>query len=274
LREGRYNATQLEQIAEQTRSHKAKALQARAAISLLSAQNAEAVFFYQEALKARPSVSEYVDSIRSIAGLKATEGLHSHALEDLKAVLPMLSYCEDIVQYNTLNSYAVELTEAGQLTEAENVGRLVLASRYAPFYPEWHETYKDIQERFHRRRSFVAPGFHPEQKQKQEQLPEQEQRNVVPLVRSSGSLTSSPPPGARLSQPARILEFSRWQDRMLKKKMQYTKPAEVAETSRRELLMKLLDYITTEDLPDAALEKMVFAVEAVMKEYGEAESGP
>ena len=48
---------------------------------------------------------------------------------------------------------------------------------------------------------------------------------------------------------------------------------QAAEPSRRELLMKLLDYITTEELPESVLEKMVTALEAVMKEHADADSG-
>jgi hypothetical protein len=44
-----------------------------------------------------------------------------------------------------MNSFAVELCEAGRLEEAKNVSQIVLASPFAPAYPEWRETGEEIE---------------------------------------------------------------------------------------------------------------------------------
>jgi hypothetical protein len=44
------------------------------------------------------------------------------------------------VYYDYMNSFAVELCEVGRLEEAKNVSLIVLASPFAPAYPEWRET--------------------------------------------------------------------------------------------------------------------------------------
>jgi hypothetical protein len=44
------------------------------------------------------------------------------------------------VYYDFLNSYATELAETGQKQEGRNISRIVLASPFAPAYPEWKET--------------------------------------------------------------------------------------------------------------------------------------
>src|SRR5262249_9460710 len=46
--------------------------------------------------------------------------------------------------YDYLNSLAVELCEVGRLEEAHNASRIVLASPFAPAYPEWRETSNEI----------------------------------------------------------------------------------------------------------------------------------
>jgi hypothetical protein len=47
--------------------------------------------------------------------------------------------------YDCLNSYAVELGEAGRLYEARNVCDLVLASPFAFAYSEWQQTAEDLR---------------------------------------------------------------------------------------------------------------------------------
>jgi len=85
-REYEYPATTLERIIEQTKTYKTKALFSRAAIEGFG-NIPVAIYFYTEALKTSPSISEYVDLMRSIAVLKSAEGFHKSAQKDLERVL-------------------------------------------------------------------------------------------------------------------------------------------------------------------------------------------
>jgi len=52
--------------------------------------------------------------------------------------------------YQHLNSLAIELSEVGRIEEAQNICRVVVASPYVRAYPEWRETWDDIQVRRYR----------------------------------------------------------------------------------------------------------------------------
>jgi tetratricopeptide (TPR) repeat protein len=145
-RESKYDTGALERVIEQTLTYKTKALFSRGAVEWYRGRPEAALSFYKEALKTRCSVSEYIDLSRSIAVLKATEGFHKSALKDLENLLRIVRYAEPLAYYETLNSYAVELAEAGRKGEARNISRLVLASPFAYAYPEWQETVQELKE--------------------------------------------------------------------------------------------------------------------------------
>ena len=151
-REYEYPVATLESIIEQTQTYKTKALFSRAAIEGFG-NITEASYFYMEALKTSPTISEYVDLIRGIAALKSAEGFHKSALKDLENLEPLIRHVEPRLYYDFLNSYAFELNEAGRKYEARNISRIVISSPFAFAYPEWQETANDLKEP---NRSFVA----------------------------------------------------------------------------------------------------------------------
>jgi hypothetical protein len=141
-----YDIASLESIIEHSQTHKAHALLSRAAFEYDHRRIREAFYFYAEALKARPNVSEYIAISRAIAVAKAAEGFHNLALGDLEKLLPIIKHAEPRLYFDYLNSYAVELGEAGRVYEARNVSKLVLASPFTPAYPEWQETATELKE--------------------------------------------------------------------------------------------------------------------------------
>jgi tetratricopeptide (TPR) repeat protein len=136
---------------------------------------------------------------RMTAVVKAAEGDHRSALADLEKMFPlvrMASARQPYAYYDYLNSLAVELTEAGRLEEARNASRIALASPFAQAYPEWRDTFDEINHRELRAsRSTVAVT--------QRALKE---KNLVamPLPRRGLPITAR----AEESQPpARIIKF-------------------------------------------------------------------
>jgi hypothetical protein len=95
-----------------------------------------------ESMKVSPSL----EALRGMAILKAREGFHGSSIKDLESCLPFARYADPLSYYDYLNSYAVELSEAGRKDEARNVSRIVLASPLAFAYPEWQETAQELKE--------------------------------------------------------------------------------------------------------------------------------
>jgi len=90
----------------------------------------------------------FVKSQRNIAVLKSIDGDHRGALSDLERLFPMaraLGRWQPYLYYEHVNSLSVELMENGRLEEARNASRVVLASPFAPAYPEWRETSDEIE---------------------------------------------------------------------------------------------------------------------------------
>ena len=141
--------------------------------------------------------------------VKALEGDHRGALGDLEKMLPLVriaSASQPYAYYDYLNSLAVELGEVGRLEEAKNVSRIVLASPFAPAYPEWRETHEEIEIRGWRAsRSVVAFT---------QGIPEAS--NIVRLPASDSldqrSSIEAAEPGAR----ATVLSMQQWKKKMTK----------------------------------------------------------
>jgi tetratricopeptide (TPR) repeat protein len=144
-----YNIASLETIIDCTRTYKAQALLSRGAIEYDNRRINEALYFFTEALKAGPNVSEYVSISVAIAVAKAVDGFHNLALKDLEKLLPLIKHADPRLYFDFLNSYAVELGEAGRVYEARNISRLVLASPFIHAYPEWQETARELKEPEH-----------------------------------------------------------------------------------------------------------------------------
>lgn len=140
-----YQAAVFERVVDDSRIYKAHALISRAAIDFYQGDFDDALRFYLESLKARPTASEYALAVKGIAVIKSIEGFTAQALRDLNNLIPILRYAEPVAYFDCLNSYAVELSKAGQLDEARNISKLVLASPFASAYPEWQETLSEIR---------------------------------------------------------------------------------------------------------------------------------
>jgi hypothetical protein len=71
-----YEIATLESIIDHTQAYKARGLLSRGALEYDHSRNQEALYFFTEALRAGPGVSEYIAISIAIAVAKATEGFH------------------------------------------------------------------------------------------------------------------------------------------------------------------------------------------------------
>jgi tetratricopeptide (TPR) repeat protein len=238
-REFEYPAITLERIIEQTQTYKTKALFSRAAIEGFHGDITTAIYFYNEALKTSPTVSEYIDSVRSIAVLKSAEGFHNSALRDLEKLIPLIKHAEPRLYFDYLNSYAVELGEAGRKQEARNISRLVLASPFAYAYPEWQETANDLKQA---NRSFVVIDPSP-------RVP----RNVLAMPAFERDGAEFP---TWAGNPARVIGYDEWKKRMSKGKKK-NGGKNVDEMSDKDLFMEIISVISQDKTTRKQLEQIL-----------------
>jgi tetratricopeptide (TPR) repeat protein len=127
-------------------AYKVKSILSLGALSFHKRDFDSALYFYQEAIKGGPLSGPCMQAIKGISTIKAIEGDHRHAVNDLERVLPIIKYAPSHTYFDLLNSYAVELGEVGRKDEARNIIRHVVASPFALAYPEWQETAQELKE--------------------------------------------------------------------------------------------------------------------------------
>ena len=154
-RELEYHPEILERVAEQSQTYKAQALISRATLEAYQGKVEPALYFYTEALRTNPSISDFIQASVGIAIMKSMEGFSALAVEDLERLIPVLHHAEPLTHFITINSYAVELNKTDRLIEAQAVSVRAMSSPLARFYPESRETLLEIRSR-HRQRSTVA----------------------------------------------------------------------------------------------------------------------
>ncbi|MFP5260865.1 MAG: hypothetical protein ACLGJB_03035 [Blastocatellia bacterium] len=167
-RESNFNAQTLERIIEQSRTYKAKALLSRGAHEGYQGNLEAALYFYTEALKASPTVSEYISAVKATSFIKSLEGFHRSALNSLESLIPLIRFADPLDYYDYLNSYAVELSQAGSEQQARNVISHVVASPFASAYPEWQETHTELSLKRKNHSSITVPRL-PKQQPKPKQ---------------------------------------------------------------------------------------------------------
>ena len=154
---GRGDTEQAARLLEQSAENAPCRYRVRAMISLGSdslqkGDNQAALSLYRGAARfvSSNNVGDLYSTVHThkmIATLSGEEGNHRGALSLLEKLFPLAHHIRTLqphVYYDYMNSLAVELCEVGRLEEARNVSRIVLASPFAPAYPEWRETSTEI----------------------------------------------------------------------------------------------------------------------------------
>jgi tetratricopeptide (TPR) repeat protein len=233
-RESVFKAGALESLIGQTQTYKVQVLSSRAAIEVYQGKLEAALYFYSEALKASPAISEYISVRLGIATLKGREGFHQSALKDMENLVPILGYAEPRLYFDMLNSYATELGAVGRLDEARNVSRIVIASPFTFAYPEWRETAEDLKQA---RRSMVTVG--------------QIHSNVLAMPEREHGEPSLQP------KPARVLSYAKGKKKMDKKDKDEKIQKSIDEMNFKDLGFKLLELITTNQADEEQMRLIV-----------------
>lgn len=184
----------LERVAETASTkYRVRAMISLAADSFYSGDYQSALSLYCEAGRFASRDRAYdpyatIHTQKMVAFISSLDGRHGEALALLENLFPLATAMRPSqLYYDYLNSLAVELCAVGRLEEAKNVCETVIASPFAPAYPEWHETRQEIALRG-RRASRSTVGF---------------SHSVAGTVEGIGSDESSEAPGP----PSVLAEF-------------------------------------------------------------------
>ena len=108
-------------------AYKVKSVLSLGALSYNKSNFDSALYYYRETLKAGSLSVASLQAIRGFGILRAIEGNHTQAVKDLESILPVIKYAPAHIHFDLLNSYAVELGEAGRKDEARNIMQVVPA---------------------------------------------------------------------------------------------------------------------------------------------------
>ena len=111
----------------------------------------EAARYYIEAAQAARGLDPLsrVHALCNLADLRSEEGDNARAVahfESLSPIVRALSQVYSVTYCDYLNNFAVVLSRAGLVDEARRNLRTALASPFAPRFPEWQQTEREIEE--------------------------------------------------------------------------------------------------------------------------------
>jgi hypothetical protein len=228
--------------------YRARAMLALATLAARKKDSASELGWIMESMKVSPSL----EGLRGMAVLKAREGFHNSSIKDLESGLPFARYADPLSHYDYLNSYAVELGEAGRMNEARNVSRIVLASPLAFAYPDWQETARDLKEAD---RPSVNISPIPSLPHNVVHMP------VAEYVKSER---------VRYNQPARVLNLQQWKTKM--GKADGNKPPETP--TLLQIVNQIILFYTNKNTTDEQRYKMWEAVAKIMSQPDPSKTGP
>ena len=243
-----YDSDALEKIVDQTQTYKAQVLLSRGSFDFYKQSNDSALYFYNEALKARPNISQYISVSLAIAVTKSVEGFHKLALKDLERLIPIAKYAEPKLYYDLLNSYALELGEAGRKYEARNIIQTVVASPFIKAYPEWRETARELKEP---NRAFISMP---------KSLPKIEHNHVEVETKKDHHVSKS-------KQPSKVLTFPKLQEAPEPEQPDRVSPKELGEMTDIEKKELIMTALRTDAIRASHYDDMIFHA-------GMLESGP
>ncbi|MCI0485154.1 MAG: hypothetical protein L0229_00865 [Blastocatellia bacterium] len=267
-RHGRVDEAQmlLEGVAESAPLlYKAKAMMSMGTMFWRSGDCRSAWPLYSEALRAASDKSCHdpltlLQTHRGIAVLKSIDGDHRGALADLESMFPLVhtvGKSHPHLYYDYLNSLAVELSEVGRIEEAQNASRIVLASPFAPAYPEWRETGEELALKSRSAsRSLVA--FTPESPGAS---------NVISLPVSEREDETGPTRTRTYSfqQPAIVVDLQKWKAHKAKEPDEEPqKKVSPEEMSSRDMLLRILSLVSEKGLTGDQLREIMLAAESVV----------
>jgi hypothetical protein len=205
---------------------------------------------------------------KMIAVISSEDGNHRDALGLLESLFALALHARSSqphVYYDYMNSLAVELCEVGRLEEARNISQIVLASPFAPAYPEWRDTSNEIALRGRRAsRSVVAFGGLASESESQI---DSEAENLVQLAtpQRSGSNRLQDSVVTRTKQRARVVNLLDWKNEMAERKSipqdRQTRLKELKRLPTEDKIAKIWGRLGDEEVNDDLLCEALLILE-------------
>ena len=256
--------------------YRARAMLALGANSFTAGDRQTAMSFYREVMRiaTRRRVFDpatlYTAS-RMTAVIKAMEGDHLGAAADLERMLPLArvaSSAQPYAYYDYLNTLAVELGELGRLDQARRASEIAIASPFARAYPEWRETFEDIEAK-RQRGSRSSVGVRQPISETEEDRRDPGRKKTDNLLRLPVLEPRAPAGREDYTQDsqARVLNFQQWKTAI--KASSRAIPEEVTPEQRRrmttgEKLIRLMDLISQDETDDETIDRILEAVEEIV----------
>lgn len=209
---------------------------------------------------------------RMIAQVKALNGDVRAALKEFESLLDLalaIGRVRPFILHDFLNAYAVVLTMAGRRTEASNVARIVLASPYAPAYPEWRETALEAglpasADGGPDRMIFVVGS---RLQADEPSVAAERPQNVRLMVPHAGQPSPAAHPSARRKK-APVVSLKNWQLRrgMGERDLEPLPPRALEDYTLAELQLRAGRSLYKDGLEKRKLVRMILAVEAIAQD--------
>ncbi|HJZ69466.1 MAG TPA: hypothetical protein VKF81_15185 [Blastocatellia bacterium] len=223
---------------------------------------------------------------RMTAVIKGLEGDHNGAVANLERLFPLARIAGSLqpyAYYDYLNTLAVELGEVGRVVQARRLSEIAITSPFAAAYPEWHETFDDIEHR--QRRASSSAVAVPKQVEQtvnarlrkqvrgdSRNRPAPQTREMLgPQLKQWGNLVLLPVPKRRFDKTTgkkngRVLSFKKW--KMASQKPSHLQPEKLTPEERELLttpqkLIRIIDLISRDETDDAAIDRILDAVEEI-----------
>ena len=267
----------LEGVAHSASSeYRARAMLALGSNSVAVGDHQTAMAFYRELTRLKTRDNSFNPVTLCVTGrmaavVKVINGDHRGALSDLESMLPlarMASSVQPYAYYDYLNTLAVELGELGRLHQARRASEIAIDSPFARAYPEWRDTFEDIEAKS-RRSSRSIVGFRQPNRETEKDgqcLSREETDNLLRLPAPEPRPPSGRADHARVTQ-ARVLNFQQWKT-MVKASSRTTPQGVTAEQRNRmttgEKLIRLMDLISQDETDDETIDRILEAVEQII----------
>jgi tetratricopeptide (TPR) repeat protein len=266
-----------EQVADTASlSYRARAVLALGGNAFTAGDHTTALTLYREAMRmvTRDHIFDPVTFYfagRMNAVIRSIKGDHRGAVNDLERMFPlarMASLRQPYAYYDYLNTLAVELGEMGRLEQARRASEIAIASPFTRAYPEWRETFQDIEAKS-RRSSRSIVGVRQPISETDRDGGYLSRKKTDNLLRLPAAEPRAPASHADCPQDtqARVLNFQQWKTAI--KASSRAIPAEVTPEQRRrmttgEKLIRLMDLISQDETDDETIDRILEAVEEIV----------
>ncbi len=257
--------------------YRARAMLALAGNSFTAGDRRTAMSFYLEVME-RARRDRILDPMtlyaasRMTAVIRSMEGDHRGAVADLERMVPlarMAALVQPYAYYDYMNTLAVELGELGRLEQARHAAQIAIASPFASAYPEWRETFDEIEAKQPRASRSVVEVPHPvaDHGSVTQTRDETNRDNLLRLPAAELSAGAGQTGRHLPAHPARVINLHEWKATLkgssapLRDRLS---PEQMKRMTTGEKLIRLMDLISQDETDDETIDRILEAVEQIV----------